>query len=95
LISGYFTARHSPLEKTPHKARIVSGDFAGAVIALLDMAAEGTGAACADVTECSKLLGGENLTPLLEKFLFVLAKDIGDFQPMQCRAGALWVATEL
>ena len=63
-------------------ARVVSNDLAGAVITLLYMSAEGSGAACADVTECSKLMGGENVAPLLEEPLFVLAKDIGDFQPM-------------
>ena len=46
------------------------------------MRAEGSGAARADVTECSKLMGGEDMPPLLEELLFVLAKDIGDFQPM-------------
>jgi hypothetical protein len=44
------------------------------------MSAQSGGAACADVTECSKLLGREGVTPVLEKFLLVLAKDIGDFQ---------------
>jgi hypothetical protein len=48
----------------------------------LDVSAEGSGAACADVTECSKLLRGDGVAPSLEEFLFVLAKDIGDFQPM-------------
>ena len=73
---------HSPLENTPHKARVVGDDLAGAVIALLDVSAEGGSSACADVPECSKLMGAEGMTPSLEEFLFVLTKDIGDFEPM-------------
>jgi hypothetical protein len=43
------------------------------------------GSARADVSECSALLGMEHMPPLPEEFLFVLAKDIGDFQPMLAR----------
>lgn len=46
----------------------------GAAIALFDVSAQGGGAACADVTEYSKLMGGEGMTPSFEEFLFVLAK---------------------
>jgi hypothetical protein len=66
----------------PIPARVVGDDLTGAAIALFYMSAKGGGAACADVTECSKLMCGEGMTPSLEEFLFVLAKDIGDFQPM-------------
>lgn len=51
----------------------------GAVVALFDVRAEGGGLACADVSENSKLMVGNNVAPSFEKFLFVLAKDIGDF----------------
>jgi hypothetical protein len=71
----------SPLGKTPHKARVVSNGLSGAVVTLLDMAAEGSGAACADVTECPQLRSGKTVL-LAEELLFVLAKDIGDFEPM-------------
>jgi hypothetical protein len=49
------------------------------VIALLHMSPQRGGAACADVTECSQLMGRECMAPSLEELLFVLAKDIGDF----------------
>lgn len=57
-------------------------NLTGTAIALLDVSAQRGGAACADVTEYSKLLCGDRMALLLEEFLFVLAKDIGDFQPM-------------
>jgi hypothetical protein len=57
------------------------------VVTLLDMAAEGSGAAGADVAECPQLRSGE--APLLaEELLFVLAKDIGDFEPMSAHSGS-------
>jgi hypothetical protein len=68
-------------------ARVVSDDLLGAGIALFDMSAEGGGAACADVPECSKLLGRESVTPSLEEFLFVLTKDIGDFESLFAHRG--------
>ena len=61
-------------------ARVVRDDLLRAVIALLDVSAEGGGAARADVPKCPKLLGREGMAPLLEEFLFVLTKDIGDFE---------------
>jgi hypothetical protein len=73
-------------------ARVVSNDLLGAGIALFDMSAEGGGAACADVSECSKLLPREGMTPSLEEFLFVLTKDIGDFETLfahLCRPSSL------
>jgi hypothetical protein len=54
----------------------------GAVITLFDVGAERGGLACADVSENSKLMVGNNVAPSFEKSLFVLAKDIGDFKPM-------------
>jgi hypothetical protein len=60
----------------------------GAVAALLDVGTEGGGSASADVSEGSALRGGERMPPLPEELLFVLAKDIGDFEPMldhRCR----------
>ena len=73
-------------------ARVVGDDLTGAAIALLDVSAEGGGSACADVSECPALLGIEHMPPLPEEFLFVLTKDIGDFEPMfahRCRASSL------
>jgi hypothetical protein len=51
-------------------------------IALLDMGAESGCAACADVTEYTALLAGQRMSPVGHELLFVLAKDIGDFEPM-------------
>ena len=76
----FIPSRGLALGVMPVPARVLSEDLPGASIALLDMSAEGGGAACADVTECSKLVGRENMTPPFEEFLFVLTKDIG-FQP--------------
>lgn len=60
-------------------ARVIRDDLFRAVIALLDVSAESDGTACADVPEYPELLGREDITPATEEFLFVLAKDIGDF----------------
>ena len=67
-------------------AGVVCSDLSGAVVvvALLDMAAEGSGAACADVAECPQLGSGE-VAPA-EELLFVLTKDIGDFKPMSAHS---------
>lgn len=54
----------------------------GTLVALLDVCAKSGGSACADVSECSALLGIEHMPPLAEEFLLVLTKDIGDFEPM-------------
>ena len=69
-------------------AGVVGNGLVGAVVALLEVGAESGGAAGADVSEGSALRGIERLPPLPEEFLFVLAKDIGDFEPMfahRCR----------
>ncbi len=52
------------------------------LIALFHVRAKGGGAARADVSKCSTLLGIEHMPPLPEEFLFVLAKDISDFKPI-------------
>lgn len=61
-------------------ARVVRDDLFRAAITLLEVSAEGDGAACADVPECPELLGREHVAPKPEEFLFVLTKDIGDFE---------------
>ena len=63
-------------------AGVVRNGLMGAGIALLQVASESGGAACADVAERPPLLPGQSVSPSGEEFLFVLAKDIGDFQPM-------------
>jgi hypothetical protein len=52
------------------------------VVTAFDARAQRCGLACADVSEYSQLLGRKYRPPTLKKFLFVLAKDIGDFEPM-------------
>lgn len=62
------------------------------LIALFHVRAKFGGSTRADVSECPALLGIEHMPPLPEEFLFVLAKDIGDFKPMfyhPCRPSAL------
>jgi hypothetical protein len=63
-----------------------------AVVAAFDARAQRSGLACADVSEDSPLLRGKYRTPTLEKFLFVLTKDIGDFQPM--RVHGCWSSSQ-
>jgi hypothetical protein len=77
----------------PIPARVIRDGLMRAVIALLHVSAKRGGAACADVTEYSPLMGRECVAPSLEEFLFVLAKDIGDFQPMldHCCRGSSFV----
>jgi hypothetical protein len=73
-------------------ARVERDRLMGAVVALLHVSAESGSSACADVTECSELMGGKGAAPSLEEFQFVLAKDIGDFEPVfghRCRPSSL------
>ena len=56
------------------------------IIATLDVRAEFSGLACADVAECPDLMRREVPRPLFGEFLFVLSKDIGDFWPMFAQA---------
>jgi hypothetical protein len=67
----------------PIAAGVECGGLSQAVIAPLNVRAEGGGLACADVPEDPKLMVREYVPPSFEKFLFVLAKDIGDFEPMR------------
>ena len=67
------------LRAMPISTRVVRDGLMRAVITLLHVSAQRGGAACADVSEGSQLMGRERVTPSLEELLFVLAKDIGDF----------------
>ena len=81
----------------PIAAGVECHGFVGAVVALLDARTERGGLASADVSENSKLVAGKDVAPLIEKFLFVLAKDIGDFEPMSIifagRPPGKWAST--
>ena len=52
----------------------------GAVVALLNVTAEGSRAARADIPESLPLLGRQHVSPAIEEFLTVLTEDVGDFQ---------------
>jgi hypothetical protein len=54
----------------------------GTVITLLEACAQSGGSACADVPERLALVGRKRIAPTSKELLFVLTKDIGDFQPM-------------
>ena len=51
-------------------------------ITLLQVRAQGGGAADADVPKSFALLGREGVAPLAQELLFIAAKDLGHFQPM-------------
>jgi hypothetical protein len=76
LVGAPATARlsRSPAEKQPRLGGRAS-------VALLQMRVKSGGSACAGVSECSALMGIQDMPPVPEKLLFVLTKDIGDFQP--------------
>ena len=78
LVAG----RGLALRTTARATRIIHDGLLQTGIALLDMGAESGCAACADVTECTALLRGQTMSPLGPELLFVLTKDIGDFEPM-------------
>jgi hypothetical protein len=51
------------------------------VITLLEACSQSGGSACADVPERLALVGREGIAPPRQELLFVLTKDLGDFQP--------------
>jgi hypothetical protein len=53
------------------------------VIALFQPGATSSRSAGADVPEYLALLGREQIAPASKEFLFVLAKDIGNFDPVR------------
>src|SRR5215470_6202377 len=78
LVAG----RGLALRTTARAAGVIGDGLLQTGVALLDMGAESGCAACADVTEYTALLAGQRMSPLGHELLFVLAKDIGDFEPM-------------
>ena len=79
----FVAGRGLALRTTARATRIIHDGLLLAGIALLDMGAESGCAACADVTEYTALLAGQRMSPVGHELLFVLAKDIGDFEPMR------------
>jgi hypothetical protein len=77
-----FADIHSPLGKTPHKARKKLDALVRAAVALCKASAERCGSTGADVPEYFALLSGQSMSPSGKELLLMLAKDIGHFQPM-------------
>src|SRR4051812_41494215 len=71
---------NSPLEKTPHKTRIVR-DGAMPAIVILHMAPQGGCAAITNIIEGFPLWAGEHPLPQSQKVISVSAEDIGHFRP--------------
>src|SRR5712692_6372014 len=65
----------------PIATGLVCDDLVCAVVTLLQVCAERSGTACADVSECLPLLARQYFSPAIQELLTVLAEDIGDFQP--------------
>jgi hypothetical protein len=66
----------------PVAARKKLAALVRAVVALYKASAERGGSTGADVPEYFALLSGQSMSPSGKELLFVLAKDIGHFQPM-------------
>ena len=76
-------ARHTAaLRAMPVQARVIDKRFALASIACIQVSAELRGSTCADITESLELAVRQQGSPAFQKLLFMLTKDIGDFQPM-------------
>jgi hypothetical protein len=74
---GYFTARHSPLEKTPHKAGVERDDLMSASGTCIHMCAERGGSAEQNGVQHFEMQPGEPLPALLVKALAGCADHIG------------------
>ena len=68
------------LRAVPVATRFVFNHLVRAVVALLYVCAERGRAARADIPEGLPLLGRQYISPTIEEFLPVLAKDVGEFQ---------------
>ena len=72
---------HSPLEKTPHKTRIISVSLMAAVVTLLEMAPENSGPADLYRGQDAALRRTERSAVLLTIICAVAAENIRYFQP--------------
>ena len=87
------SARHSPLEKTPHKAGVVGVALFGAEAALLPVASERCGAAGFDGVHQAELMEGEAMSCAVPGA--VGAEDVGHLEGGPGHGywpGALWEA---
>jgi hypothetical protein len=71
------------------QARVRHDRFTLATVAYMQMTAQCRGSTRTDIAKRLQLAVRQDRPPPLQKLLFVLAKDIGDFRPMlfhRCRA---------
>jgi hypothetical protein len=73
-------ALYSPLENTPHNARVVCITFVAALVALLEMPAERRCAAAFDGTQYTPLRHGQGLGMRPAKLVAMGAHNVGDFE---------------
>jgi hypothetical protein len=71
---------HSPLEITPHNARVVCVPFVAALVAPLEMPAKRRCAAALDGTQHALLPHGQSLSMRPAILVAVGAHNVGDFQ---------------
>jgi hypothetical protein len=76
---------YSPLENTPHNARVVCVAFVAALVAPLEMPAERSCAAAFDGSQHTLLPHGQGLGMRPAKLVAMGAHNVGDFQ---CRPHA-------
>ncbi len=77
FICSYFTTRNSPLEKTPHKARVVRDDRVTAMRTVIEMTAQRGGAAAPDSAQHLQMLIAEPGAVLFYETITVRAKYVG------------------
>jgi hypothetical protein len=61
---------------------VIDNHLAATVIANMEVSAKGGGSTNTDVVERLELAKGQHVSPPIQKLLFMLTKDIGDFWPM-------------
>jgi hypothetical protein len=74
--------RRLTLWTTPVSTGVVRDSTMPTLIALLHMAAQSGGSACANILEGFSLLAGQYVPPPSQKVVSMCAEDIGHFQPM-------------
>lgn len=66
-----------------------------ALIAFIQVTAEGGRPAVTDILECPALLRRQNMSPLFQELLLVCAKDIGQFEPKWRHSSSVMVEAAL
>jgi hypothetical protein len=83
---SYFGARHSPLEKTPHKAGVVRDGLMPAAVALIAMAAECRCAAALDCPEHFELCPRHRIMIAFDESVSCAADNVGHLPGWPCHA---------